>query len=120
MIVKIAWKKRHHFDAFIHRQKVINNDKDSFDILKKQQRGYDEYKGYMDDDYRYQARYYGGEEKYDIGRNDFTSESIISICLLIGCKLCFIAMVSCGLSYIFYFVISRALKSLFSNKQQLL
>ena len=131
MIVKIAWSKRHHFDAYVHRQKILNNDKQSFDFLEVSDSGGGMYGGdypygggYMGDDMDYH-RIYAHDEDGDGGGGDaeedkLAAQSIVWICILLACKTCFVACLAGGLSYAFFFTFSRVFKNLFYNKSQLL
>lgn len=123
MIVKIAWRKRRHFDAYVHRQKILNNDKKSFaflDIADPYERGLG---GYMDDDYHSMYGSYrngGDEEGGDTEDEVLAAKSVVWICILLAFKMLFVACVAGGLSYAFFSTFLNAIKKVFYNKSQLL
>lgn len=127
MLVKIAWRKRRHFDAFVHRQRCLNNHKKSFDLLQLPSSvehgrfgG-----GYGDDDYmyRYGFDHHGGlgdTEDEVLVERDLSSKSLLWICVLLAFKVVLVTLCAGGLSYAFFFVFSRVLKNYFADKSQIL
>lgn len=125
MLVKIAWKKRRHFDEFVHRQKCLNNDKKTFDLIEfpddSNDMGYG--RGYMDDDYQYHHMYGSGGRDEDEDREEdgeLVAASLVSICVLLFLKVMFVATLTGVVLYALYFATSRVAKNLARDKSMML
>jgi hypothetical protein len=126
MMVKKAWSKRRHFNAHVYQQKYLNNAHFNFDVLElpnSEGANYrDHYGSYMDDDYAMNRHYHNHdsvkEEKMD--DDNLTSHSLLWICILLAFKTLFVAFLGGGVSYVFYFVLARMLKNIYSDKSMLL
>ena len=123
-MVKVAWNKRRHFNAYVHRQKCLNNDKKSFDILKLPESDYSDHFGsFMDDDFAmhdYYRHHNHFDEETTVEKNSLAAQSAIWLFTLLVVKTMFVACIAGGFSYAFLFVFARALKNIFTDKSQLL